>query len=213
MIIRSALIASYIIWGLLGSPASAQEAKDDAKKPNPICTFHGDGCDDAPSKWSWERSEPKIGVYSVELPCNDKQADAFGRLLAISKAQFVAGSTRACMKDAAGFTASLIGFPDLPDGATPPNVDELLKGEPDLFSAFVKQISDGKEIPVTEIHGRRAIVNIVEKADSYSKIALIEVSRFGVLMIIGDIREGLEVSRVEGDALIDRFFDSLEFTQ
>lgn len=213
MVMKAVFPAALAGLALLASPASAQKAEGDDKELSSVCTFHGDGCDDAPSQWSWERLGPKIGVFSVELPCNEQQADAFGQLLALSKAPFLAGSTRACMKDAAAFTSSLMGFADLPDGAAPPNADELLRGEPDFFSAFVKQISGKEEIPVTEINGRRAIVNIVEKADGYSKIAIIEVSRFGVLMIIGDIREGLEVSREEGDALIDRFFNSLEFAE
>jgi hypothetical protein len=213
MLLRTLITAAFALLGLLASPVSAQEVGGDAKDVNPICTFHGDGCADASSKWSWARLSPDVGIFSVELPCDKRQADSFGRLLAMSKAPFVAGSTRACMKDAAGFTSSLLGFPDLPDGTTPPNAEELLNGEPDFFSAFVKQISDGKEVAQTTISGRRAITNLVEKDDGYSKIAVIEVSRFGVLMITGDIRDGLEVSREEGEALIARFFNSLEFAE
>ena len=186
-VLKSALLVIFAVFALPAATPSAfaQDTDGSDKKPNPICTVHGEGCADAPDQWAWERLEPRIGVYSVELPCNAEQADAFGGLLAISKAPFVAGSTRACMKDAAAFTSSLMGFADLRDDAT--------------------------DIAETTINGRRAIMNTVEKKDGYSKVAIIEVSRFGVLIIIGDIRKGLAVSREEGDALIARFFDSLEF--
>ncbi len=197
----------------LGTPALAQDAKPAAEDTSSICTFVGESCSAPPSDWNWQRLEPRIGVYSVEIPCNAKEADAGGRLLAMTPGQFQAGATRACMKASSGFIATLIGFAELPDGPRPAEVDELLQGEPDLFSAMMKNISDREEIPQTAIAGRRAIVNTIEKPVGYSKVAIIEVSQFGVLMIIGDIRKQLEVSREEGDAMIERFFNSLEFVE
>ena len=206
------MYAALLGFGAMGMPASAQDADDGASSA--ICTFHGEGCDAAPSDWVWQRLEPRIGVYSVELPCDEQQANAFGQLLAMSRAPFVAGSTRACMKAAADFTVSLIGFADLPDDATrPPEVDELLQGAPDAFSAIVKRVSGEVEVPETSLNGRRAIVHTVERGDGYSRVAIVEISQFGVLMVNAGIRSGLDVTRAEGDAMIDRFFESLVFAE
>ena len=205
-----ALFGALIALGAMSTPAVAQGVD---RAANPVCAFHGEGCDAPPSEWSWNRLEPRVGVYSVELPCDERQADAFGSLMARTPGRFETGATRACMKDSALFTASLLGFAELPEGARPPGLDALLNGAPDVFTGFVQRVGAGQEIPQVEINGRRAIFNTVEREDGYSRVAIIEVSQFGVLLLTGDIRDGLGVTRAEGEALLDRFFDSLEFAE
>ncbi len=208
-----ALCAALFGSVAISVPASAQEAGAEDVASSAICTFHGEGCAAPASEWTWERLEPRVGVYSVELPCNSQQANAFGQLLANSRAPFEAGSTRACMKAAAGFTAALVGFAGLPDGAVPPEAEQMLQGEPDMFSVFVRQVARDQEIPVISVDGRRTILNNLENDNGYSRVAIIEVSQFGILVLNGNIRTGLGVTRAEGDALFDRFFDSLEFVE
>lgn len=206
LVISSALTAI----GAVCASASAQEfasAKVDSK---PLCALHGDGCDAPPAQWAWQRFEPRVGGFSVEIPCNGKQADAFGQLLAMSRAKFPASNTRSCMKAAAGFSATLVGFSALPDDATPP--DDLLRGAPDMFTAFVQQ-GVNKGIPETTFKGRRAIANTIEKADRRSKVVVVEAGRYGIILLTADILEGFPGTREEADTAADRFLSSLEFVE
>ena len=208
-----ALFAAMLGGVTLATPAVAQQPVAIGKSDNGICSIHGEGCDAAPAEWNWERHEPRIGVYSVELPCDGRQADAFARLLALTPGQFQAGASRACMKAGAGFTASMIGFVDLPNDTMPSEMEAMMAGSPDVFTAFKQRINLRVETPETAIDGRRAVQRTVERADGYSRVAIIEVSQYGVLLMLGDIRDPLGVSREEGEALLDRFFNSLEFTK
>ena len=89
----------------------------------------------------------------------------------------------------------------------------MMAGSPDVFTAFKQRINSDVETPETTIDGRRAMQRTVERADGYSRVAIIEVSQYGVLLMLGDIRDPLGITREEGEALLDRFFNSLEFTE
>lgn len=199
--------------GGLSAPASAQESPSADDKSGAICRFHGDGCAAPPAEWAWKRLEPKIGVYSVEIPCDERQAAAFGQVLAVGKPGFPVGSTRACMKASSGFTATLIGLTALPDDTKSAETDALLRGAPDLFTAFAQQTAE-KAVPVTTFKARRAAMNMIEKADGgRSKVAIIEVGRFALLMLIADIRADFPGTREEAEAVTERFFASLEIAE
>lgn len=213
---RAALAFSTALGAFaLSAPVGAQEGEGSSSELNAVCAFHGEGCDAAPSEWEWVRSEPKGGIFSVEIPCTEEQADRFGVIVSMSKAPFQSSSTRACMKGSSGFIAGYLGLPELPEGAMPTEEElgELLEGEPDMFAVMVKRTSERGDIPQVSMAGRRAIVNTIERDKGFSRVAIIEVSRFGLLTLTGDIRDDLNVTRAEGEALVDRFFDSLEFTQ
>jgi hypothetical protein len=197
-----------------GAPAAAQDAalKPDNEASSAICRFHGEGCAAAPAEWAWQRSEPKIGVYSVEIPCDARQAVAFGQILAVGKPGFPAGNTRACMKASSGFTATLLGLTALPDDTKSPETDALLQGAPDLFTAFSQNTVKGS-VPLTTFKGRRAAINSIEKDSGRTKVAIIEVGRFALVMLIADIRADFPGTPEEAAAVTDRFFDSLEIAE
>ena len=215
MLVRGLLPVAAFGTFALSAPVGAQDADSASGDTSAICAFHGDGCDADPSEWQWVRSEPEAGIFSVEIPCTAEQADTFGVIVSMSKAPFQPTSTRACMKGSSGFIAGYLGLPELPEGATPSEeeLDELLQGEPDMFAVMVKKTSEQRDIPQVSMAGRRAIVNTIERDKGFSRVAIIDVSRFGLLTLTADIRDDLDVTRSEGEALVDRFFESLEFTQ
>lgn len=176
---------------------------------NPLCDVHGEGCSAAPADWAWNRHEPRVGGYSVELPCDAAQADRFSALLAISRANFPAGYTRACMKATSGFTSVLIGFLEVPEAGVPADLAALMDGAPDLFTAFVQQ-GLGAGVPETTFKGRRALANTIERADRRTRVVIVEVGQFGIIMLSADINSDFPGSRDEGDALMERFLESLE---
>jgi len=210
---------SLLLWALAGSlalcaPAAAQEAAAPAPKSegNVLCKFHGEGCEAPPADWTWNRSEPKIGVYSVEIPCDERQAAAFGQVMAVGKPGFPAGSTRACMKATSGFTATLIGLTALPDDTKSPETDALLNGAPDLFTAFAEKTVKGT-VPLTSFKGRRAAINTLEKNGGRTKVAIVEVGKFALIMLVADVRPDFPGTPEEASAATERFFDSLEIAE
>ncbi|MEY4953125.1 MAG: hypothetical protein RL299_1549 [Pseudomonadota bacterium] len=210
---RGLLLSGLAALVALSSPAAAQErAPVPAGGANPLCTFHGDGCEAPPAKWTWQRLEPKTGAYSVALPCDETQANAFGEVLAMSRASFPAGATRACMKATSGFTATLIGFTALPNGAKTPELEKLLKGAPDLFTAFTSR-DTVKAIPVTTYKGRRAAINVIEKDGARTKVLIVEAGKFALVMLVADIRADFPGTREEGDVATEHFINSLEIAQ
>ncbi len=169
---------------MLGAPASAQyvppapgtaPAAPVVQPPsargsaNPLCTFHGPGCDAPPAAWEWQRLSPSTAAFSVELPCDADQAGRFGEIIAMSRANFPGKSTRACMKASSGFIATLVGFPAPASGPEQQvEIDAMLNGEPDLFSAFVAQ-TKASSATTMSFKGRRAIANTTgtrEEADA-----------------------------------------------
>lgn len=211
---RVACFSLLAVATCLAAPAAAQDTPTTASKeePNPICQFHGEGCGAPPAEWAWQRSEPKIGVYSVEMPCDERQAAAFSQLLAFGGTGLAAGSTRACMKATSGFTATLIGFTALPDDTKSPETDALLKGAPDFFTAFTEQTVK-ESVPLTTFKGRRAAIKANETDDGRNKVAIIEVGKFALVMLIADIRSDFSGTPEEADAAMERFFDSLEIAE
>ncbi|MFZ9396710.1 MAG: hypothetical protein ACO25F_11705 [Erythrobacter sp.] len=210
----SLAFATLAAIGAACAPLSAQEAgpAPSGDSANPLCTFHGEGCSAPPAEWTWQRLEPEVGVFSVELPCDERQADAFGQVLAISQASLPVGSTRACMKASSGFTAVLIGLAALPDDTKSPETDRLLGGAPDLFTALSKQNSENP-VPEVTFKGRRSMIKTVEKEAARTKIAVIEVKRLALIMLIADIRADFPGTREEADTAADRFFNSLEIAE
>ncbi len=209
---RLGLILVAALAGL-GAPVCAQQAAAPAKDAaKALCSFHGEGCEAPPVEWAWQRLEPKIGAFSVELPCDERQADAFGQVLAISKASFPAGSTRACMKATSGFTATLIGFTAMPDDSEGPEIERLLRGAPDLFTSFAQQTRDNS-IAETVFKGHRAAINTIEKEGRRTKVAVIEVGRFGIIMLLADINSDFPGTPEEADTAVERFFESLEIAE
>ncbi len=81
-----------------------------------------------------------------------------------------------------------------------------------MFTAFLQR-GVGKDVPVTKFKGRRAITNTIEKADRRSKVVLVEVGRFGIILLTADILEDFPATREEGDAAAQRFLDSLEIAE
>lgn len=207
------LFAAFAGLFSLGAPAAAQDAADAPAndEPSAICRFHGDGCNAPPSEWSWQRLEPRTGTYSVEIPCDERQAAAFGQIMAMGPSSFPAGSTRACMKASALFTATLIGLTDLPDDTKSPETDALLKGAPDLFTAITVQPSK-TPVAVTTIEGRRVATRSDDKNGNRTKVAIMEVDKFAVIMLLADIRSDFPGTPEDADAATARFIDSLEIT-
>lgn len=209
---RGGLLAALAVSVAVWAPASAQEASPPRVEANPLCDVHGDGCSAPPAQWTWHRLEPRVGGYSVEVPCDAGQADRFSQLLAISRANFPAGYTRACMKAAAGFSATLIGFSAVPDDGVPPDLEAMMRGAPDLFTAFVQQ-GVARGVPETVFKGRRALITNIERADRRSKVALVEVGQFGVILLTADIDSDFPGTREDADVAVERFFQSLEFAE
>jgi hypothetical protein len=206
------MLAAFAGLGAPAAPAMAAESVPAEGQPSALCRFHGAGCEAPPAEWSWQRLEPRVGGFSVELPCDAKQANAFGQVLAISRAKFPAANTRACMKATSGFTATLIGFVSLPDDTQHPDIDNFLSGAPDMFTAFLQR-GLGKGVPETTLKGRRAIMNTIEKPEGRSKVAIVELGRFGIVMLTADIRSQFPGTREEADAAMERFVGSLEITE
>lgn len=208
MIYRLAsLLAACAAIGASYAPAVARDDVPPQVEANPLCQFHGEGCSALPAEWTWQRHEPRTGTYSVEIPCDEVQADAFGQIMALSRAGFPAGNTRACIKATSGFTATLVGVAVLPEDATRPT--SMLKGQADLFSALVEETA-ASGAQVTTFKGRRALINTIDKADRRSRIVIVEVGQYGVILLSADILAGFPGTREDGDGLADRFIQSLE---
>lgn len=221
------LRGSPLVLGLamLGAPAAAQYVPPAPGAPpaasavqppsargsaNPLCTFHGPGCDAPPSAWAWQRLSPSAGVFSVELPCDADQAGRFGEIVAMSRAQFPGKSTRACMKASSGFIATTVGFPGTTHTeAEQAEIDAMLNGAPDLFSAFMAMTAASPVTP-TMFKGRRAVANTIEKPDRRTRVMLVEVGPAAVIMITADINPDFPGTREEADAAVERFIQSLE---
>jgi hypothetical protein len=208
------LLAAFALAGVEAAPVLAQDGPAAAPKAeaNPLCTFHGEGCEAPPAAWTWQRLEAKIGVFSVELPCDERQANAFGQVLAISKAGFPPASTRACMKASSGFTAALIGLTALPDDTKTPETEALLKGAPDMFTGFAQNTMKGS-VPETTFKGRRAAFRSIEKDGALTRVAVIEAGKFALIMLVADIRSDFPGTPEETDAAVNRFFASLEIAE
>lgn len=177
---------------------------------NPLCTFHGPGCDAPPAAWEWQRLSPATAAFSVELPCDAEQAGRFGEVVAMSRAQFPGKATRACMKASSGFVATIVGFPGTAvEPAQQAEVDAMLNGAPDLFSAFMAQTT-ASSVAVTTFKGRRAVVNTIEKPDRRTRVMIIEVGPHAVIMITADINPDFPGTHQEADAAVERFIQSLE---
>jgi hypothetical protein len=177
---------------------------------NPLCTFHGPACDAPPAAWEWQRLSPATAAFSVELPCDAGQAERFGEIIAMSRAKFPGKSTRACMKASSGFVATIVGFPGTAvDPAQQAELDVMLSGAPDLFSAFMAQTTASSVTPTT-FKGRRAVGNIIEKPDRRTRVMIIEVGPYAVIMITADINPDFPGTREEADAAVERFIQSLE---
>ena len=190
--------------------ASAVQPPARAAAGNPLCTFHGPGCDAPPAAWEWQRLSPATAAFSVELPCDAAQAGRFGELMAMSRAKFPGNATRACMKASSGFVATIVGFPgSTVDPAQQAELDPLLRGSSDLFSAFVAQTSASGITPTT-FKGRRAIANTIEKPDRRTRVMIVEVGTHAVMMITADINSDFPGTREEADAAVERFIQSLE---
>jgi hypothetical protein len=190
------------------APAVQPPARSDAA--NPLCTFHGPGCDAPPAAWAWQRLSPSTAAFSVELPCDAGQADRFGDIVAMSRARFPGKATRACMKASSGFIATVVGFPgDTLDPAQQAELDAMLSGAPDLFSAFVAQTTASGVTP-TNFKGRRAVANTIEKPDRRTRVMIIEAGPHAVIMITADINPDFPGTRAEADAAVERFIQSLE---
>lgn len=211
---RDLLLSGLAAVAVLSSPARAEEPAPAPAKdaPNPLCTFHGEGCEAPPAEWAWQRLATKAGAYSVELPCDERQANAFGQLLSISDAGLPAGSTRACMKASSGFTAMQIGLTSLPDDAKTPEIEAMLKGAPDMFTAFTQNAMKGS-VPETTFKGLRAAFKTIEKDGASTRIAVIEAGKFALIMLVADIRDGFPGTREEADAATERFLNSLEIAE
>ncbi len=203
------MLAVFAAGGALGAPAQAQEAAPPRVSANPLCDVHGEGCSAAPADWAWQRLQPRSSGYSVEVPCDAEQADRFALLLGISRAQFPPANTRACMKESAGFTATLIGYASPPADGVPADLEALMQDAPDLFTAFVRQ-GLGNGVPETSFKGRRALANTIERADRRSRVVIVEVGQFGIIMLSADINSGFPGTRDEADAAMERFLESLE---
>lgn len=208
MRLRFFIVATLGVLGSIGVSSSAQEAVP-AGDSNPLCRFHGPDCAAPPAEWQWQRLTPSIGTYSVELPCNAQQADAFGQILAISRARFPAGATRSCMKAAAGFTSTMVGLTALPDGDVPPEIERLLDGAPDLFTTFLRNVRASGAVE-TGFMGRRAVMNTIERDDRRTRVMLVEAGQYAVIMLNADISSNFPGTREEADAAVERFFQSLE---
>jgi hypothetical protein len=177
---------------------------------NPLCTFHGPGCDAPPAAWAWQRLSPQAAAFSVELPCDADQAGRFGEIIAMSRARFPGKATRACMKASSGFVATLVGYAGT---VTTPeeqaDIAAILNGAPDLFSAFMAQTGTSSVTPTT-FKGRRAVANTIEKPDRRTRVMIVEVGPTAVIMITADINPDFPGTREEADAAVERFIQSLE---
>jgi hypothetical protein len=193
-----------------GAAAPAVQPPARTAAGNPLCTFHGPGCDAPPAAWEWQRLSPATAAFSVELPCDAEQAGRFGELMAMSRARFPGNATRACMKASSGFVATLVGY-----AATVTTPEEqadiaaMLNGAPDLFSAFMAQTGTSSVTP-TAFKGRRAVANTIEKPDRRTRVMIVEVGTHAVIMITADINTDFPGTREEADAAVERFIQSLE---
>ena len=115
------------------------------------------------------------------------------------------------MKATALFTATMVGLAALPDDTKSPQTDALLKGAPDLFTAITGQPSK-TPVLVTTINGRRAAIRTEEKNGNRTKVAVIELGKFAVILLLTDIRQDFPGTPEEADAAVSRFIDSVEIT-
>jgi hypothetical protein len=114
------------------------------------------------------------------------------------------------MKASSGFVATIVGFPGTAvDPGQQAELDVMLSGAPDLFSAFVAQTTASSVTPTT-FKGRRAVANTIEKADRRTRVMIIEVGTHAVIMITADINPDFPGTREEADAAVERFIQSLE---
>ncbi len=206
-----ALVSSCFL--ALASPAYAQGAEVRPNGDHSLCPVQGEVCDTPPIEWVWYRFEHKSGHYSVELPC--AEVSTGGSLFSSGT---TLGDTGMCWMDSSAFIAELGGVAealDLDDisDTDRARLDKLLNGAPDLFTALVNRVSGDESAKQTTIQGHRAIVKSLERAGGYGRVASIEISRFRQLTLSADIQNELNVSREQGEALIDRFFNSAEFPE
>jgi hypothetical protein len=193
-----------------GGPIAASPQAPSPPDSNPLCVFHGEGCYAPPAAWIWERLEPSAGGFSVELPCAPEQADRFGPVLAMTPGKFSPAATRACMKNTSAFMASMIGFAgDTLESGMQAEIDTMLDGASDLFTAFVRK-TRGSSASETSYKGRRAVMNTIEKEHRRTRVMLVEVGPYGVIMLTVDINSDFPGTREEGDAAMERFISSLE---
>jgi hypothetical protein len=193
-----------------GTAAPAVQPPAARGSANPLCTFHGPGCDAPPAAWEWQRLSPATAAFSVELPCDAEQAGRFGEIIAMSRAKFPGNATRACMKASSGFVATIVGFPGTAvETAQQAELDAMLNGAPDLFTAFIAQTAASNVTPVT-FKGRRAVANTIEKPDRRTRVMIVEVGPTAVIMITADINADFPGTRGEADAAVERFIQSLE---
>lgn len=207
-----AMCAALAGLGAICAPVAAQDAQPPQVEKNPLCDVHGDGCAAAPAEWTWQRHTPAVGGFSVELPCDQRQTDVFAFIMSVSRAKFPATNTRPCFKAAAGSSATLIGVKDATGDTPPVSIAPMLADQPDMFTAFTAQ-GVGKGIPETTFMGRRAIANTLEKPDRRSRVVLVEVGRYAVILLTADIDSTFPGTREEGDAVAERFLQSLEIAE
>jgi hypothetical protein len=209
---RVALCAAFVGLGAICAPVAAQDAQPPLVEKSPLCVMHGDGCSAPPSEWMWLRQTPAVGGFSVELPCDQRQVDAFAYVMSVSRAKFPATNTRPCFKSAAGFSATLIGVKDATGDTPPASIAHMLGNQPDMFTAFTAQ-GVGKGIAETTYMGRRAIANTIDKPDRRSRVVLVEAGRYAVILLTADIDSTFPGTREEGDAAAERFLQSLEIAE
>ena len=197
----------------LASPAYAQGAEAKPSGDHSLCPVQDGVCVTSPSEWVWSRFEHKSGLYSVELPC--AEVSNGGSLFSSGT---TLGDAGMCWMDSSVFIAELGGVPEAHDRENLSDMDrerldKFLNGAPDLFTAMVNRVSGDESAKQATIQGRRAIVKSIERAGGYGRVASIEISRFGQLTLSADIQNEFDGSREQGEALIDRFFNSTEFPE
>lgn len=116
------------------------------------------------------------------------------------------------MKAAAGFTTTLVGLTALPEGGVPPEAERLLNGAPDLFSTFLRQTS-GTGAVESSYKGRRAVSNVIEREGRRTRVMLVEVGQYAVVLLTADIMSDFPGAREDADAAVERFVQSLEFAE
>jgi len=197
----------------LASSAHAQDAEVEPNGDQAQCPQQGMECKTPPNEWVWNRFEHKSGLYSVELPCVEVD---YGDGLFSSGTTL--SDTGMCWTDSSAFIVELGGVPETHDleemsDADRERLNSFLNGAPDLFTAVVNRVSGDETVKQVTIQGRRVIVKPLELTEGYGQVANIEISRFGQLILSANIQNELNVSREQGEALIDRFFNSVEFPE
>jgi hypothetical protein len=206
------MLASLAASGAPGAHAHAQEAALATVSANPICEVHGEGCSAPLADWSWQRLGSRSGGFSVELPCDAEQTERLTLLLEFTSPVFRPEYTRACMKQAGAFVASLYGYVGVAAGNEPADPDGLLQDAPDLFTALERRgiLSGGQE---TLFQGRRAYVITIENARFRSRAIWVQAGRFGIILLKTDIISAFPATRSEADAAMERFLESLEIAE